>query len=121
MLRAASSMNPYSTGGPESFSPRLLRLLALTSISPEAGVTGLSALNRLFWRLGRGDIPDQTVLLIFATLIPYNLGRIRLGKSQLVRLYGVSSIRYFSIQMLRTPAYCPHSVPNLSPPAWKIS
>lgn len=64
-------MNPASAAGPDRLSPRLLRLLAHTSISPEAGVSGLSALTRLGRRLAQGDLPDQTAQLLFAaTLIP---------------------------------------------------
>ena len=64
-------MNPTSAAGPDHLSPRLLQFLALTSVSPEAGVTGLSALTRLVQRLVSGDLPDRTVpLLAASTLIP---------------------------------------------------
>lgn len=71
VLRAARSLNPTSAAGPDRLSPRLLQLLARTTVTPEAGVTGLSALTRLVRRLARGDIPDSTApLLAASTLIP---------------------------------------------------
>ena len=71
VLRAARSLNPSSAAGPDRLSPRLLQLLARTSVSPESGITGLSVLTRLVKRLARGDVPDCTASLLAAsTLIP---------------------------------------------------
>lgn len=45
--------------------------MATSTVSPEAGVTGLSALTDLVQRLARGALPQQTIALINpATLIP---------------------------------------------------
>ena len=71
VLRAARALNPTSAAGPDRLSPRILQLLVRTTLSPEAGVTGLSALTHLVRRLARGDVPDQTAPLFAAsTLIP---------------------------------------------------
>lgn len=71
VLRAARSMNPASAPGPDCFSPRLIRLLAFTSISPQAGVTGLGALTNLVRRLAKGNLPHKTLpLFAAATLLP---------------------------------------------------
>ena len=80
VLRAARSLNPSSAAGPDRLSPRILQLLACTSISPESGITGLSVLTRLVQRLASGNIPDTTApLLAASTLIPLQprLGKIR--------------------------------------------
>lgn len=53
--------------GPDRLSPRFLRLLARTSISPENGVSGLSADTCLVRRLAQGDLPEQTVPLLAAS------------------------------------------------------
>lgn len=71
VLKAARGMNPTSAAGPDRFSPRLIRLLAFTNISPQAGVTGLSALANLVRRLAKGSLPEQTLpLFSAATLLP---------------------------------------------------
>lgn len=71
VLHAFRKMNPNSTAGPDLMSPRLLRLLTGTSITPEAGVTGLSFLTYLVQRIAYGDLPTPTVrLLAAAALIP---------------------------------------------------
>ena len=69
VLRAARALNPTSAAGPDRLSPRLLQLLARTTLSPEAGVTGLSALTHLVQRLARGDVPDQTAPLLAASTL----------------------------------------------------
>ena len=52
-------------------SPKLLHLLANTTISSEAGVKGLSALTNLVNRLARGSLPLRTTpLASAATLVP---------------------------------------------------
>lgn len=47
VLRAAHSLNPSSAAGPDLISSGLLQLLARTSVSPGASITGLSFLARL--------------------------------------------------------------------------
>lgn len=42
VLDAVRRLNPNSAAGPDRMSPKLLHLIANTSVSPKAGVTGLS-------------------------------------------------------------------------------
>lgn len=71
VLRAVRRLNPNSAAGPDRMSPKLLHLLAHTQISPEAGVTGISALTNLVSRLARGSLPPCTIPLVSAaTLLP---------------------------------------------------
>ena len=69
VLRAARSLSPPSAAGPDRLSPRILQLLARTSISPESGITGLSVLTRLVRRLTRADLPDHTAPLLATSTI----------------------------------------------------
>ena len=71
MLRPACALKPTSAAGPDRLYLRILQLLARSTITPEASVTGLSALTRLVRRLAQGDVRDQTApLLAASTLIP---------------------------------------------------
>ena len=87
VLQAFRRLNPKSAAGLDRMSPKLLHPLANTTISPEAGVTGLSALTNLFNRLARGSLLLRTTPLArAATLLPLHPrpGKIRpiaIGKS----------------------------------------
>lgn len=71
VLRAVLSLNPISAVSPDRMCTGLFHLIAKTNISPEAGVTGPSALIHLVRRLPGGDLPTHTILLISsAKLIP---------------------------------------------------
>lgn len=75
VMRAVRGLNPASSAGPDLMSPRLLRLLTSTSITPQAGVTGLSSLTSLVRKLVQGDLPES-ILPVFtaATAIPIQAG-----------------------------------------------
>ena len=71
---AVRSLHPHSAPGPDLMTPRLLHLLVTSPITPQAGVTGLSALTNLVRILASGNLPPpQTFpLLSAATLLPLN-------------------------------------------------
>ena len=69
VLGAVRRMNPNAAAGPDHMSPWLLQLLVNSEVSPEAGVTGLSALTRLVARLASGNIPDQSLPLLAAAIL----------------------------------------------------
>ena len=71
VLGAVRRMNPNAAAGTDHMSPRLFNLLVNSEVSPEAGVTGLSALTRLVARVASGNIPEQSLpLLAASTLLP---------------------------------------------------
>ena len=55
VMRAVCRLNPNSVACSDRMSPKLLHLLAHIPISPDAGITGLSALTNLVSRLARGS------------------------------------------------------------------
>ena len=72
VLRAVRSLDPSSSARPDCLFPRLLQLLARTSVSPESGITGLLVLTRFVRNLARADLPDRTSpLLAASTIIPF--------------------------------------------------
>eukprot|EP00177_Eucheuma_denticulatum_P004852 GFKZ01008805.1.p3 GENE.GFKZ01008805.1~~GFKZ01008805.1.p3 ORF type:complete len:133 (-),score=1.91 GFKZ01008805.1:308-706(-) len=52
-------------------SHRLLHLLAITRVTPEAGLTGIAVLTGVVWGVASGDLPDSKISLISSvTLLP---------------------------------------------------
>lgn len=72
VLRVVRGMDPASAARPVLMSHRLLRLLASTSISSQAGGTGLSCLTRLVRYLTIGD-SNESILPIFTSAKGINI------------------------------------------------
>ena len=100
VLAAVRHLNPNSAPGPDRFPPRLFHLLAKTSVSPEAGVSGLSALTLLIQRLADGNVPPESLPLIAsATLVPV---RVRSDKIRPIAIG--TSLRRLVTKVLLPPA-----------------
>lgn len=67
VLRASRALKPTSADEPARLSPLLFYHLDRTTISPEATVTRLSVFTHLVHRLARGELPDHTCPLLYAS------------------------------------------------------
>lgn len=97
---AAHKMNPNSALCPDRMQPGLLRLLATTGISPEAGVSGLSTLTRLVVRLASAEIPPPMLPIIAAATIIHI--KARRGKIQPIAIG--QALRHLTTKVLLAPA-----------------